>query len=187
MRVRGRGPGQATMFNLPRFQTPGTSLNFNSGFGEGGGFGPGSGSLRFSVTRTASSDPVQNILNDIGNPLGGVNLSLGGQGAPQAPRPGPLRDRMVDQPSFGPPGFFNGQFGDMGRSSTFMQNVQNTGFLGGGNPIGRPTFQSFGTPGGGFVSRTGLFGGSPQFSTNDPLALLAMQQGGLGNAFSTFF
>ena len=44
----------------------------------------GQGGFKINVTRTASSDPVQNIINDIQNPLGNTNLNIGPQ-APAAP------------------------------------------------------------------------------------------------------
>lgn len=103
--------GQA-MFSLPRSQMPGTTVGFNGGFGldmtgdmqtapgqSQTGMAPQPvGGVRFSLTRQASSDPVQNIINDIQNPLGGANLQFGGGGAPPA-APGDLKKKMVAQPA----------------------------------------------------------------------------------------
>lgn len=72
-----RMPGNQAMFNLPRFQMPGTTVNF-------GGMMP-AGNMSFSITRQASSDPVQNIINDIQNPLGNTNISFGGSPASNTP------------------------------------------------------------------------------------------------------
>lgn len=57
-------PGGQTSFNLPRSGAPTPSMNF-------------------SISRTASSDPVQNIINDIQNPLGGLNVTQQQQQQPQ--------------------------------------------------------------------------------------------------------
>src|SRR3990167_1258251 len=138
--------GQA-MFNLPRFQMPGSSINFGGGFGLNGdmnregpnqmGMAPGGGqanigNVRFSLTRQASSDPVQNIINDIQNPLGGMNLNFSGGGAPQqqapAPKPEGLKYSMIgqdnpyaaamdDQNRFGP---YGNQSGNMTPGSSFF-------------------------------------------------------------------
>jgi hypothetical protein len=101
----GVGGGQA-MFNLPRFQMPGSTIGFGGSFGPGqqqaqpGGV-PGSasvGNVRFSISRQASSDPVQNIINDIQNPMGGMNINFGQGGqapAPQKRQPPILRDAMT--------------------------------------------------------------------------------------------
>ena len=90
-------PWGKAMFNLPRYQMPGSTVNFGGGFGLSGdmagapgqsqtGMAPGAnvGNVRFSLSRQASSDPVQNIINDIQNPLGGMSLGFtGGGGADQ--------------------------------------------------------------------------------------------------------
>lgn len=61
-------PNGQVSFNLPRTSpAPGTSVNFP------GGQVPG---FSFSVTRTASSDPVKNIINDIQNPLNSTNINF---------------------------------------------------------------------------------------------------------------
>lgn len=75
-------PGGQAMFNLPRFQMPGTDVNFS---------GTQPSGMSFSITRQASSDPIANIIGDIQNPLGGSAINIGGPsgaampGLPQAP------------------------------------------------------------------------------------------------------
>ena len=105
--------GQA-MFNLPRYQMPGSQVNFGGGFNLSGdmqgapgqsqmGMQPGAniGNVRFSLNRQASSDPVQNIINDVQNPLSGMSLNFtNGAASPVAaekPKPqGPgLREMMM--------------------------------------------------------------------------------------------
>jgi len=101
-------PWGEAMFNLPRYQMPGTNVNFDGGFNLSGdmqkegvdqtGMAPGAniGNVRFSLKREASSDPVKNIINDIQNPLGGVNLSFEGDAAPQPPLPQrSLKEQML--------------------------------------------------------------------------------------------
>mgnify|MGYP001613074502 CR=1 FL=1 len=67
-------PGGGVSFNLPRTApAPGTSVNMPGGMVGGQGGAP---SLKMSITRTASSDPVQNIINDIINPLNSTNVDL---------------------------------------------------------------------------------------------------------------
>ena len=82
-------PWNQAMFNLPRFQMPGSQINFGGGFGFGGREGPNqmgmaSGvqpvGVNFSINRQASSDPVKNIINDIQNPLGGMTANFSGMG-----------------------------------------------------------------------------------------------------------
>lgn len=103
-------PNNQVMFNLPRFQMPGTQANFAGNFGpQGAGAGWAQPtSVNFSISRTASSDPVQNIINDIGNPLGGMTANFG-QGGPQQPQQQSLREQMMGQSlgknSYGPNGF----------------------------------------------------------------------------------
>ena len=106
-------PWGKAMFNLPRYQMPGTNVNFGGGFNLSGdmnregpnqmGMAPGAniGNVRFSLNRQASSDPVQNIINDIQNPLGGMSLGFTGgggtgqgQGTSKA-QPGGLKNRMT--------------------------------------------------------------------------------------------
>lgn len=74
--------GQAS-FNLPR-----TAANLGL---EGiNAMAPG---LKFSISRTASSDPVQNIINDMQNPLGGTNIGMQPTAMkPAAPPPPGLSD-----------------------------------------------------------------------------------------------
>ena len=83
--------GQA-MFNLPRYQMPGSTMNFN---GQIPMQQPG---VNFTITRTASSDPVKNIINDMQNPLGGMNVNMGPQAAPQQANPSALKGAMLSQP-----------------------------------------------------------------------------------------
>lgn len=89
--------GQA-MFNLPRFQMPGSQIGFNGNFGmsQGGVGNPQvpMGGVNFSLTRQASSDPVQNIINDIGNPLSGMSANFG-QAQQQASQ-SPLKQTMMN-------------------------------------------------------------------------------------------
>ncbi len=76
-------PGGQAVFNLPRTgNVPGTSVNFPSGQVGGGG------QMNLSITRTASSDPVQNIINDISNPLSGANINLTPSQAPKQQQSG---------------------------------------------------------------------------------------------------
>jgi len=86
-------PNRQVMFNLPRFQAPGMTFNAGGNFSGGGG---GVGGLKFSITRQASSDAVQNILNDVINPLSGSEINIGGGdsggSAPKRPR---LRDMLT--------------------------------------------------------------------------------------------
>lgn len=79
----GVGGGQ-TMFNLPRFQMPGSSVNF-------------------SISRTASSDPIKNIISDISNPLGGTSISVGG-GEPPQQAPSLKQKMMANAPVAGSAG-----------------------------------------------------------------------------------
>lgn len=58
---------------------------------------PGS-SFKLNITRTASSDPVQNIINDIVNPLGGSKIDMAPAPAPQQ-QPSLL---SMDQANFDP-------------------------------------------------------------------------------------
>lgn len=98
--------GQA-MFNLPRYQMPGSNINFGGGFNMGSdmqagpntsqmGMAPGAniGNVRFSLTRQASSDPVQNIIQDIQNPLGGTSINFGNANAQPQAEP-TLREKMM--------------------------------------------------------------------------------------------
>ena len=82
-------PWGRALFNLPRYQMPGSQMNFGGGFGFGGREGPnqmgmqgGAGvapvGVNFSISRQASSDPVKNIINDIQNPLGGMTANFSG-------------------------------------------------------------------------------------------------------------
>lgn len=76
-------PNGQAMFNLPR-----TSAAMNLGLEGINAMAP---SLKFSIQRTASTDPVQNIINDMQNPLGGINIGPMQQPVtmkPQAPPPG---------------------------------------------------------------------------------------------------
>ena len=100
-------PGGRAMFNLPRFQMPGTTANFGGGFGlssqnggQNGGIQPAG--VRFSISRQASSDPVTNIINDIGNPLGGTNVNFSGD---QQQQQHPLKQRMMGSGGYGENGF----------------------------------------------------------------------------------
>ena len=86
--------GQA-MFNLPRYQMPGSTMNFN---GQIPMQQPG---VNFTITRTASSDPVRNIMEDFQNPLGGMTVNMGPQQAQPQPQQNPLRDMMVGSPAGG--------------------------------------------------------------------------------------
>lgn len=103
--------GQA-MFNLPRFQMPGSTVNFGGGFNLGGdmsspmgqpqtGMAPGAnvGNVRFSLSRQASSDPVQNVINDIQNPLGGMSLGFSNGNAAPAQPMSPLKQSMTGVPA----------------------------------------------------------------------------------------
>ena len=77
-----RMPNGQAMFNLPSMSpAPGTNVNFPTNVPVGGGFGMPS--LKMSITRTASSDPVQNIINDIQNPLNSTNVDLKPAQAPE--------------------------------------------------------------------------------------------------------
>ncbi len=106
-------PWGRAMFNLPRYQMPGTNVNYNGNFGMGGGGEGGApqpiGGVHFTITRQASSDPVQNIISDIQNPLGGANINFsptsGGGGG------GPLRQQMTQAPPKAPPMGSNIGFG----------------------------------------------------------------------------
>ena len=93
-------PWNRAMFTLPRYQMPGSNINFGGGFGFGGRegsnqMGMASGvqpiGVNFSINRQASSDPVKNIINDIQNPLGGMTTNFTGSGGQQSP----LKNRMV--------------------------------------------------------------------------------------------
>ena len=48
--------------------------------------GPAGAGMNFSVSRTASSDPVQNIINDISNPLNSTNINFTPAQQQQAPK-----------------------------------------------------------------------------------------------------
>ncbi len=118
-------PGGQAIFNLPRTgNVPGTTVNFPSGQ---------VGGLKFSVTRTASSDPVQNIINDISNPLSGANIDIGGMGQGQ---PGPTGAAPIQHPPTlgsrqgGQPGVFGNDF-----YPTSVSGPPNF-------PIGVPNFQN---------------------------------------------
>ena len=93
-------PWGKAMFNLPRYQMPGSSINFGGGFGPNQGGGGGgvqpTGGVKFSISRTASSDPVENIVNDVQNPLGGTNVDFSSMGQGQSqPQAGGLKQRMM--------------------------------------------------------------------------------------------
>jgi len=157
-------PWGKAMFNLPRYQMPGSTVNFGGGFGLSGdmagapsqsqtGMAPGAniGNVRFSLSRQASSDPVQNIINDIQNPLGGMSLGFtGGGGVGQgqdAPQPG-LRNKMLAGSGYGsgrdfPSGFHTNtaaqsQFGPSGPPS-YAANPMNLRNQILGQGIGSPT------------------------------------------------
>lgn len=85
--------GQA-MFNLPRYQMPGSTLNV------GGQVPMPQGQMQptemnFSITRTASSDPVANIIKDIQNPLGGTNVNFGQQNTLKDAQQNTLKGAML--------------------------------------------------------------------------------------------
>ena len=62
------------------------------------------GKATFNVTRQASSDPVQSIINNIGNPFDGMSFSAGVQPmAPQAPQPAAQPDLKQQMLSAAPP------------------------------------------------------------------------------------
>lgn len=71
-------PDGSAIFNLPSFQPAGTDFNYNGNI-------TGTPGFNLSITRTASSDPVQNIINDYNNPLSG-ELTMTSQ-APAAKPP----------------------------------------------------------------------------------------------------
>jgi hypothetical protein len=184
--------GQA-MFSLPRSQMPGTTVGFNGGFGldmtgdmqtapgqSQTGMAPQPvGGVRFSLTRQASSDPVQNIINDIQNPLGGANLQFGGN----APAASPLKKSMVagggggsgyDSQGFSPSGYDRsgrGYTGSVGNApvgaisySPELANMYGTGspamqqYMGANNPSNLPSNPNFHATGFGLRSRmTGFY------------------------------
>lgn len=74
-------PDGSAIFNLPSYQPAGTEFNYNGQI-------TGTPGFNLSITRTASSDPVQNIINDYNNPLSGT-LTMSPQ-APAAPKPQPM-------------------------------------------------------------------------------------------------
>ncbi len=139
-------PWGRAMFNLPRFQMPGSTVNFGGGFGLSGDMGsplgqsqlgmqPGAniGNVRFSLSRQASSDPVQNAINDIQNPLGGMSLGFQNAGAGQGQ--GGLRQQMTGQGQGG-----NGGLGDLGLGvGGALQNEVNQG-------VSVPNFENFNNP-----------------------------------------
>jgi hypothetical protein len=147
-------PWGKAMFNLPRYQMPGSTVGFGGGFGLSGdmqgapgqsqmGMQPGAniGNVRFSMTRQASSDPVQNIINDVQNPLGGMKLGFEGGGGGGG---GGLKERMMQPGMSANPysmaepmtGFSIGtpNFQDMAFPSS---SPQQSGFT-----VGTPNFQS---------------------------------------------
>ena len=106
----GLGIGNQAMFNLPRGL---------EGFGQVGGMNAPSPSLKFSIQRSASSDPLQQMMNNFQNPLGfSMDFS---QMAPMAPKPQPQRQMpgLMNDPNaydpwrhgatMAPPGQFAGQ------------------------------------------------------------------------------
>lgn len=116
-------PGGQAIFNLPRTgNVPGTTVNFPSGQVGGQGGSPG---LKFSITRTASSDPVQNIINDISNPMSGANIDIAQTGA----TPAQPRRSLSSQPG-SQPGVFANDF-----YPTSVSGPPNF-------PIGVPNFQN---------------------------------------------
>jgi hypothetical protein len=91
-------PGGQVSFNLPRTApAPGTTVNMPQGMPAGGG-------MNFSVSRTASSDPVQNIINDIQNPLNSTNINFTPQAAPKPQVPGFAMQGPAPQDPFTPLG-----------------------------------------------------------------------------------
>ena len=157
-------PWGRAMFNLPRYQMPGSDINFTGGFNSPLGQsqlgmqpgGVGASNVRFSLTRQASSDPVKNIINDIQNPLGGMSLNFdSGQGAPA-----PLKQRMMGgdtQGGYGLSGNFTGQkptsaLSGLGfepqlpGSQGFTPTLPGTQGFGGGTPdqLGYPSQAPFG-------------------------------------------
>ena len=111
-------PWGNAMFNLPRYQMPGTQANFGGGFGmdqqQGGGGGVMPvGGVHFSINRQASSDPVQNIINDIGNPLGGMTANFGN--AP-ATAPKPSKDSQLKTAMMQPNQLHNSAYDSQGFS-----------------------------------------------------------------------
>ncbi len=90
-----RMPNGQAVFNLPRMPpAPGTNVNFPTNVPMGGG-SFGMPNLKMSITRTASSDPVQNIINDIQNPLNSTNVNFEPAQAPaNSPQSGGISMRQ---------------------------------------------------------------------------------------------
>lgn len=106
-------PGGQVSFNLPRTSpAPGTNVNFPQNMPTGY---PG---VSMSITRTASSDPVKNIIADIQNPLNSTNVNFkntagggagGSQGMPSLSAPAPGTVPRYDLGTLGMPGQPAGQ------------------------------------------------------------------------------
>jgi len=108
-------PGGQALFNLPSSFTPGQTSDINlEGFPQGT-------QANINVRRTASSDPIKNILGDLANPLSGtaVNFSPGVPG--QSLDQGPLEQGGLPD--------FSGMFdrpGGLGNSG-FLRHIGNEG------------------------------------------------------------
>lgn len=151
--TEGIRTGQGTMFNLPRGDNLGPAFSFDELLKPFGGVNVPSGSaFQLNFARTASSDPVQNILNNAGIPTGFGSLTGGVSGTPQTSAPPPPTElaRLLTSP--GDP-----QFGG------FLSNLGGAG--GGGFLPPSP-----GTPGNpGFLSDLGGAGRLRQ-QMNAPLS-----------------
>ena len=91
-------PWGRAMFNLPHYQTPGSTLNFGGNFGAPQTQSLSPTGVDFSITRTASSDPVKNVIGDMQNPLGGMNVNFQ-PAAPQQANPSALKGAMLSAPA----------------------------------------------------------------------------------------
>ena len=152
-------PWGKAMFNLPRYQMPGSTVNFGGGFNLMGdmagapgqsqmGMQPGAniGNVRFSLNRQASSDPVQNIINDVQNPLGGMQLGFSGGGGAAQGQGGALKQRMAGQ-------------GQGMSANPYSMAEPMTGFS-----IGTPNFQDMAFPSSS-PQQSGFTIGTPNFQS----------------------
>ena len=97
--------GQAA-FNLAGVQGDAAPPQVQMGSFNPGPNTVGNGGFKVNITRTASSNPVQNIINDMQNPLGGTTIGLQQQ-APPPPPPqldAAYRNEAFHQQTLAPPG-----------------------------------------------------------------------------------